>query len=273
MHQVSAALKARVTAKINECVTKINTKHNINMPTVHVRYDINSGRLGGEARLYENTVRVNPVFLNAHTEEYINQTIPHEVAHLGVHQVYRVGRGQVVDAHGHQWKNMMVNVLGIPADRCHSMTVPEGVRVGKPKPKYNYTCSGCNAVVVVGPKHHAKIQAGHHMWHKSCGSSTRLVYAAAAGRVSYAEARRQGTNPAPATPAPQAPAEKVLKPAKTGSKLDQCYTWFQHYVNNVPEGWTLRQICINVFQNEVGMSEAGASTYYNTCKKMYADFC
>ena len=270
MFQVDAALKARVTAKINECVTKVNTKHGINMPTVHVRYDINSARLGGEARLHENTIRVNPVLLNAHTEEYINQIIPHEAAHLAVHQVYRVGKHEDPSSHGYEWQQMMVRTLGVPADRLHKLRVPEGVQVGKPKAKYNYVCSRCNATVVVGPKHHAKLQGGHHMWHKTCGSQSRLTFAAAAGRVSYAEAKQQGTAPRPAAPAPQAPATPVLRPARVGSKLDQCYHWYNHYLDNVPEGYTMRQICISVFINEVDMSAAGASTYYNTCQKLAA---
>jgi SprT protein len=277
MMQVSADIRARVDAKIAECVAKINTHYDVTMPKMTVAYDINSVHLGGEAHPSKMHLRFNPVYLNAHTDHYIAQTVPHEVAHLGVHFVEgrsyhqvrtRSGRVRLKrDIHGGAWQ-MMMSVLGVPADRCHAYTTPEGVTAGKPKTKYNYTCSVCQAVVVVGPKHHAKLQAGARMWHRGC-SSGRLVFATTAGKVSYAQARAQGTSPT-SVPVPTTPTKATPSaPKKTGTKLEQCFKWYQYYVAGGYTG-SLRQMCIAVFIQEVGCTPAGASTYYSQCVKMYA---
>jgi SprT protein len=281
--QVAADIRARVTAKINECVAKINAAHSTVMPPITVAYDINSTRLGGEAHPSKMHLRFNPMYLNEHTDHYIAQTVPHEVAHLGVHHVRGsanrwVVRGSKVkrDIHGEAWKTMMA-LLGVPADRCHTYTTPAGVTAGKPKSKYTYTCSVCGALIVLGPKKHAQMQRGARMWHRGC-SSGRLVFAASAGKVSYADARAQAAAPTPRGPAPLAPAAPVpatpkrkVTPRAGSSKLDRCYGWYCHYreAPDSPRG-SLRQLCIAVFVQEIGMTAAGASTYYNTCQKMYA---
>jgi SprT protein len=278
MQQVSAELKKRISDKVTECVNKVNEKFGITMRPITIRYDIDSARLAGEAHSASSLVRFNPIYINTYTEDYIRHTVPHEVAHVAVHAVHgRILNGRKREVHGMHWQNMM-SLFGIPADRCHTYEAPEGVKIGKPKAKHNYTCSRCQSVVVVGPKHHAALQRGEHVWHNTCGKSSRLTFVASAGRVSYAEARQLAATPKPtpqpaAAPAPVlAPAPRAVpKPPKTGSKLDQCYGWFKHYVDSVPEGWTLRQVCISTFINEVGMSNAGASTYYSNCQKMYAD--
>lgn len=269
MRQVSAEIRQRVLAKVDECREVIAKRFGIPIPAINIRYDINARRLNGEARPVENVVRINPVYLNAHTDKYLATTLPHEVAHIAVYQVYHLHFGRRhTQAHGSEWRGMMA-VLGIPADRCNHYDTPEGVQHGKPKAKFNYRCSGCHEIVVVGPKHHRSLQDGAEIYHRPCGRHSRLVFVTEAGRVTYTEARQQGANPLPAAPKPQAPATPVLKPSRAGSKIDQCYHWYLHYLDNVPDGWTLRQICISVFMQEVDMSAAGASTYYNTCQKKY----
>jgi SprT protein len=269
MREVSAALKARVTAKVNESVAKINTAHGITMRPISVRYDINSARLGGQAIPSQNVIRINPVFLNTHTEHYIAQVIPHEVAHLAVDRIHgriRLGRGKI-SHHGPEWQAMMTRTLGLAADRCHAMVAPEGVVHGKQKTKYVYRCPGCGQSLVVGPKHHKNLKSGRRLVHTSCGYRGTFTYVAEAGRVSYAAAREVAANAATATPQ-QAPAAPVVKPPvapRAGSKLDQCYEW---YKAEKARG-TDRQGILAVFVNEVGMTVAGASTYYSQCTKRY----
>ena len=63
----------------------------------------------------------NPVYIDLsvdllweHTEEMINQTLPHELAHIAAFIVFK-------DAgHGAGWKRVMV-ALNIPVNRCHTM--------------------------------------------------------------------------------------------------------------------------------------------------------
>lgn len=271
MFNVTADIKRRVAEKVQECVNIINTKHSVKMPAITVVYDINSSRIGGQAVLSENKVRVNPVFLNAYTDHYINSTIPHEVAHLGVNFVHRrLNRVHGVSAHGYEWESMM-RVLGVVAARCHSYEVPVGISVGRQKAKYNYKCSRCGEVLTVGPKRHARMHAGAHMWHGNCGKSSRLVFEASVGKVSYSQAKAAATpvQLAPSViPTKSLPVQCPAPAKKAGTKFEQCYGWFKYFRTSSCDN--LRQTCIAAFIKEVGMSQAGASTYYNECKKTYA---
>nr|VXZ92263.1 SprT-like family [Klebsiella pneumoniae] len=62
----------------------------------------------------ENEIRLNPVLLLENQREFIDEVVPHELAHLLVWQHF--GR---VAPHGKEWKWMMESVLGVPARRTH----------------------------------------------------------------------------------------------------------------------------------------------------------
>ncbi len=62
----------------------------------------------------KNEIRLNPVLLLENQREFIDEVVPHELAHLLVWQHF--GR---VAPHGKEWKWMMESVLGVPARRTH----------------------------------------------------------------------------------------------------------------------------------------------------------
>ena len=72
------------------------------------------GTSAGTAWLEKNEIRLNPVLLLENQREFIDEVVPHELAHLLVWQ--RFGR---VAPHGKEWKWMMESVLGVPARRTH----------------------------------------------------------------------------------------------------------------------------------------------------------
>lgn len=72
------------------------------------------GTSAGTARLEKNEIRLNPVLLLENQREFIDEVVPHELAHLLVWQHF--GR---VAPHGKEWKWMMESVLGVPARRTH----------------------------------------------------------------------------------------------------------------------------------------------------------
>ena len=72
------------------------------------------GTSAGTAWLEKNEIRLNPVLLLENQQEFIDEVVPHELAHLLVWQHF--GR---VAPHGKEWKWMMENVLGVPARRTH----------------------------------------------------------------------------------------------------------------------------------------------------------
>ena len=263
---VTAETKARVNAKVADCIAKVNARYGINMRPVNIEYDINSSRTGGQAIYGKRTLRLNPFFLTLYTEKYLATTVPHELAHMAVRDVH--GRG--TKAHGYEWQIMM-GVVGAPAKRCHTYEVPVGITLGKPKTKHHYKCQGCDEDVFVGPKIHAKITNGSKYFHPSCGKVRgQLVYAETVGKVSYKEAKRIVKQPKVPTPMIQSrvplptpvPVQKSRACDHAGmNKFDRCLAIYMSHPGKS------RKAIISKFVDEVEMTVAGASTYYSKCAK------
>lgn len=255
--QVTADIKTRITAKLNEGIAKAAARYNVTIPFPTVVYK-KRGTTAGTANYRTWTINLNPVLLVENTDKFIERTVPHELAHLICDLVYphahRPGRGVKRDVHGQYWKDIM-RTLGVPSNeitRCHSYDV---TNAKKKTSSYQYKCEGCGHVFTLGPKRHAKLQSNSRAYrHTACGQGN--------GQLTLVAAK-------PAASAPVAvAAKKERAPAAPAgsSKLDRCYGWYKHYKDAGTAN--LRQMCIAVFMQEVGMTKAGASTYYNTCQKM-----
>lgn len=72
------------------------------------------GTSAGTAWLERWEIRLNPVLLQENQQAFVDEVVPHELAHLLVWKVF--GR---VAPHGKEWKWMMETVLGVPARRTH----------------------------------------------------------------------------------------------------------------------------------------------------------
>lgn len=248
---VSAELKARVNARLAECKKLTG----IDVGKLDVRYDINSQRLGGQAVYRGNIIRLNPVFLNAHTDHYLLTTVAHEYAHLAAYHKYgRAGHG-----HGAHWKNVFA-MCGSPVSRCHNYTVPEELKqkVGKTVARHEAHCEKCGHKFEITSKRVSKMKAGATYRHTSCGGLLVLgakdVLKLSGKMVSIPTAK------ALAHTVPAAPA------ALTGSKLDKCrQLWKTH--NNLPRAPQSRDTMIDLFVTFAGCTPAGAATYYAKLKK------
>src|SRR3546814_1296313 len=60
-------------------------------------------------------VQLNSVRYQENIQDYLDDTIPHEVAHL----ITYVLHGREAKAHGNEWQSLM-RALGVRPDRCHS---------------------------------------------------------------------------------------------------------------------------------------------------------
>lgn len=242
MHTVSAALKAKVEARVRECIAKAGVA--LPMPTI--KYDINSARLGGQANYVKNHIRVNPVFLNAYGDEYIKHTVGHEVAHLTAGKRH----GWRIQAHGAEWKAEMLRI-GLTPKRCHSYKVPAGIKVGKQTTKHACSCDRCGYQSEVGSKVANKIKAGAIYKHRGCGGKIVLPLKLSGTMVSI---------PTKTAKAHTVKTPGKLAPAAAGSKLDQCRVlWKTHQLPKAPQS---RATMINLFVKIAGCTPAGAATYY-----------
>lgn len=76
------------------------------------------GTAAGTAWLQQWEIRLNPVLLLENQQAFIEEVVPHELAHLLVWKHF--GR---VAPHGKEWKWMMESILGVPAQRTHKFEI------------------------------------------------------------------------------------------------------------------------------------------------------
>lgn len=76
------------------------------------------GTAAGTAWLQQWEIRLNPVLLLENQQAFIDEVVPHELAHLLVWKHF--GRKA---PHGKEWKWMMESVLEVPAQRTHKFEI------------------------------------------------------------------------------------------------------------------------------------------------------
>lgn len=268
--QVTAEMKEKVNAKLRECIAIANKRYNIDLKFPTVVYQ-KRGTTAGTANYRTWTIDINPVLLVENFDDMLNDTVPHEMAHLitdavypeahesGPMQLTRRGwkRGKR-SVHGAEWQSVM-RVLGVNPSRTHSYDTTNART--REKVSYDYKCNCCGAILKMGPKRHATEQRmpGHYT-HSSCGRARGKLTLVAKTPTATVHAKpvlpmmnlHQHVPPAPKSTAPE-----------TGSKLARCYEIYKTYPTMA------RKDLIQQFVTRVGCTAAGASTYVANCKKMY----
>ena len=118
-------------------------------------------------------INFNMTLLKENLEDFLNQTIPHEVAHFVTwikygHQ-YSTGGKRII--HGSDWKQMM-QFFGVKSERCHSYNTANST-VRKLK-RFTYKCS-CQTHELTSIRHN-KIQKGKGQYYcNKCKTQLTLV--------------------------------------------------------------------------------------------------
>ncbi|MBP9961829.1 MAG: SprT-like domain-containing protein, partial [Pseudomonas sp.] len=77
------------------------------------------GQKAGVAHLHENLLRFNLQLYMENREDFLKQTVAHEVAHLVAHQLF----GGSIQPHGEEWQLIMRGVYELPPNRCHNYAI------------------------------------------------------------------------------------------------------------------------------------------------------
>lgn len=114
---MSHNLQQTVIEKVELCYLHAEKvlKCSFTRPTIQFNQ---GGKSAGSARLQHNELRFNPTLLQENHAHFIQQTVPHEVAHLITFQLY--GR---VKPHGKEWKNIMLGIFNLAPDTTHNYDV------------------------------------------------------------------------------------------------------------------------------------------------------
>lgn len=140
----------------------------IDIPPVRLRFDLR-GTTAGQAILRDPRqpeIRLNAQLLAENGAEFLNRTIPHEVAHLAAY--YRKGR-RPQRPHGPEWQALMQS-FGLVPERCHRYDVSRA-RVRR-LITHTYRCA-CRTHELSSIRHN-RIGRGETRYHcRSCGQELR----------------------------------------------------------------------------------------------------
>jgi len=82
-------------------------------------------------------LRLNLDLAKLHLKGFLEQVIPHEIAHLMVFCCFSGARH--VKPHGREWQAFMMNCFMQPASVCHTFDMPKTVS-RRPITRYKYSC-------------------------------------------------------------------------------------------------------------------------------------
>lgn len=141
------------------------------LPVPAVAFDLR-GRAAGQAvfarRSRECRIRINAKLLASHPREMLDETVPHEVAHVVIYRLH----GRRVRPHGAEWKALM-RAFGVAPEPCHTLPSEPARRLKQ----YRYRCA-CSEPVWLTSIRHNRARRGTVYLCRRCGE--KLIRDAAA---------------------------------------------------------------------------------------------
>ena len=218
---------------------------------VDIRCDIRGKCVGQAGYKYvlgarKYYLRFNAEAIEKHNDEMVNDTTPHEIAHLVCYIKPELGKN-----HDSGWKQVC-RELGGDDSRTHDMVLTPA----KTHNRHEYRLID-GSIGTLGPKQHNRLQRGQARYkHNRTGLKfERSQYIGVKGKEAA-----HFVKPV----APKQPATSTSSTDQVGSKKQRAQTIYDnHYGNPL----YTRAHTINAFMMVLNMTKAGASTYYYNCKK------
>lgn len=111
------ALQQAVMRRLREDLARANQQLNSQYAEPKISYQ-QRGTTAGTAHLAAWEIRLNAVLLLENGQDFVDEVVPHELAHLLVYRQF--GR---VSPHGKEWQYMMNTILNVPANRTHRFAI------------------------------------------------------------------------------------------------------------------------------------------------------
>lgn len=168
------SIKAAIEASVHHHIDTANKKLNLSLDYPTIKYNVR-GTTGGKANSAAWSVDFNMGLIVENLGEYINQVVPHEVAHLVAFATnnysyeYKITRrGRIRVSHGARFYRIM-RMFGVDETRCHKMDVSKVKQKSRTTKAFPCKCTGCGAELTVGKKVRDKILNGAKYAHR-CGN-------------------------------------------------------------------------------------------------------
>ena len=117
------------------------------------------GQKAGVAHLHENLLRFNPQLYRENRDDFLKQTVAHEVAHLIAHQLF----GERIAAHGEEWQLIMRGVYELPPNRCHTYDIKR-----RSVTRYIYRCPCPDSDFAFTAQRHGLVKKGRRYLCRKC---------------------------------------------------------------------------------------------------------
>lgn len=156
--------------KVEECIVKAERFYGREFRRPRIEFNL-KGRVAGHCCLVggePSKLRFNVPLAVRNRDSFLNDTVPHEVAHWIQYSLYKG-----VKPHGREWKRIMVSVFKLAPKRCHRYDTSE-TQVRKNR-TFKYVCR-CKEWELTSIRHN-KIQRKKATYHcPKCGDKlTRLI--------------------------------------------------------------------------------------------------
>lgn len=119
----------------------------------------------------KHVINFNLALAFENQEDFLEQTVPHEVAHI-ITEMFFKGEDKQYRGHGDFWKFVMKR-FGKPPTRCHSYDVEHHVRHVE-KDTFSYVCSRCGAPYNLSKVAHNRVENRTHRYACKCGSELKF---------------------------------------------------------------------------------------------------
>ena len=161
-------LKTRAQQETHALLNQAELHFGRGMPQVEICFDL-KGKAAGSVRLIRGSdplIRYNGQLLKENGETFLQQTIPHEVAHVVAYRLH----GQRIRPHGPEWQQVMA-LFGAEASRCHQFDTRQSK--SRQLRQFDYRC-GCRSHQLSSIRHN-RVTRGQVYLCRQCGQS--LEYA------------------------------------------------------------------------------------------------
>ncbi|WP_032621225.1 SprT family zinc-dependent metalloprotease, partial [Pseudomonas avellanae] len=148
----------QLNSRVETCYQQAETffKRTFKRPVVSFQL---RGQKASVAHLHENLLRFNPQLYHENAEDFLRQTVPHEVAHLVAHQLF----GGSIQPHGEEWQLIMRGVYELPPNRCHTYAVQRRSVI-----RYIYRCPCPDSDFPFSSQRHGMVPKGRRYLCRRC---------------------------------------------------------------------------------------------------------